>query len=52
MTYPRSLFGPLLLFIKKAWKVVVVGVAALAASLKKFVARLFGGKSQTGTDVS
>jgi len=47
-----GLFGPLLLFIKKAWKVVVVGVAALAASLKKFVARLFGGKSQTGTDVS
>jgi len=47
-----GLFGPLLLFIKKAWKIVVVGVAALAASLKKFVARLFGGKSQTGTDVS
>jgi len=31
---------------------VLLGVAALAPSLKKVVARLFGGKSQTGTDVS
>src|SRR5215471_12358664 len=47
-----GLLGPLLLFLKKAWKLVVVAVAAVAASLKKTMARLFGRKDQTGTGVS
>ena len=47
-----GLLGPVLLFFKKAWKFVVVGVAAIAASVKKIVARLFGRKSETGTGIS
>jgi uncharacterized membrane-anchored protein len=43
-----GLLGPLLLFIKKAWKLVVVAVAAVAASIKKFFAKLFGRKNESG----
>jgi uncharacterized membrane-anchored protein len=43
-----GLLGPLLIFLKKAWKLVVVAVAAVAASIKKFFARLFGRKNESG----
>ena len=43
-----GLLGPLILFFKKAWKLVVVAVVALAASVKKIFARLFGGRRDSG----
>jgi len=43
-----GLFGPLILFIKKAWKLLVIGVVAIAASLKKWLGRFFGGKRESG----
>jgi len=36
------------LFLKKAWKLVVVAIAAVAASLKKLLGRLFGRKGESG----
>jgi uncharacterized membrane-anchored protein len=33
---------------KKAWKLIVVAFAAIAAATKKLFARFFGGRSQTG----
>ena len=43
-----GLLGPVLLFFKKAWKLVVIAIAALAASLKKFFGKLFGRKGESG----
>ena len=40
-----GLLGSLAIFIKKAWKVIVLGIAAIAASLKKIIGRIFGKKS-------
>ena len=45
-----GLFASLILLIKKAWKLVVVAFAALAASIKKVLARLFGRK--TGPEIN
>jgi uncharacterized membrane-anchored protein len=42
-----GLFSGLILFLKKGWKLVVIGVAAIATVFKKFFARIFGGKSQS-----
>ncbi|PYI85703.1 MAG: DUF2167 domain-containing protein [Verrucomicrobia bacterium] len=43
-----GLFAPLVLFLKKAWKLVVVAIAAVAASLKKLLGRLFSRKGESG----
>jgi len=43
-----GLLGPVLLFFKKAWKLVVIAIAAVAASLKKFFGKLFGRKDESG----
>jgi len=43
-----GLLGPLILFFKKAWKLVVVAVVAVAASLKKIFGRLLGGRRDPG----
>ena len=43
-----GLLAPLLVFLKKGWKLIVVAFAALAASLKKFFSKLFGRKSESG----
>jgi uncharacterized membrane-anchored protein len=43
-----GLLGPVLLFFKKAWKLVIVAFAAVAASLKRFFAKLFGRKGEPG----
>jgi len=44
-----GLFAWLAVFLKKGWKLVVVAFAAIVAAIKKFFARLFGGKkSQPG----
>ncbi len=42
-----GLLAPLILFLKKAWKLVVVAIAALAGSLKKLFGRFSGRKSQS-----
>ncbi len=39
-----GLFGPLLLLLKKAWKLVVLAVAAIATGIKKFFSKIFGRK--------
>ena len=44
-----GLFAWLAVFLKKGWKLVVVVFAALAASIKKIFAKIFGGRSQPGT---
>lgn len=41
-----GLLSGLFLILKKAWKLVIIGVAAVATAIKKFFARIFGGKSQ------
>jgi uncharacterized membrane-anchored protein len=38
-----GLFASLAVLFKKAWKLVVIGVVALAAAFKKFFGRFFGG---------
>jgi len=43
-----GLLSSLLLVFKKAWKLVVVAIAAVAASLKKFFTKLFGRKNESG----
>jgi len=43
-----GLLGPLLLFFKKAWKLVVIGIAAVAASFRKLFGKLFGRKDESG----
>ena len=43
-----GLFAPLVLFLKKAWKLVVVAIAAIADSLKKVLGKLFGHKNESG----
>src|SRR5438309_2139555 len=43
-----GLFAWLAVFFKKAWKLVVVAFAAVAASLKKFFGKLFGGRRESG----
>jgi len=42
-----GLFGPLLLLLKKAWKLVVVAIAAIAAAIKKVFSKIFG-RRQSG----
>ena len=42
-----GLLGPLLLILKKAWKLVIVAFAAVAAFFKKLVGRLTGRRSNT-----
>ncbi len=37
-----GLFASLAVFLKKAWKLVVIGVVAVAGAAKKFIGRLFG----------
>ncbi len=44
-----GLFSSLLLVFKKAAKLVIVAVVAIAAAIKKFFAKLFGRKSESGT---
>lgn len=41
-----GLLGPVILLFKKAWKLVVIAVAAVAAFFKKLFARLFRSKSR------
>jgi uncharacterized membrane-anchored protein len=41
-----GLFTGLLIFLKKGWKLVVVAIAAVVAAIKRFFARLFGGRQQ------
>jgi uncharacterized membrane-anchored protein len=45
-----GLFAYLAVFFKKAWKLIVVAVAVLAASVKKLFGKLFGNKSGSGTN--
>ena len=42
-----GLLTGLLVFLKKGWKLVVVAFAAVAAAIKKFLARVFGGRRET-----
>jgi len=42
-----GLFASLSVFFKKAWKLVIVAVVAVAAALKKFFAGLFGRRNET-----
>jgi uncharacterized membrane-anchored protein len=42
-----GLFAGLLVFLKKGWKLVVVALAAAAAAIKRFVARLFTRRDET-----
>jgi len=42
-----GLLGPVILFFKKAWKLLVVAVVAVAASAKKLLSRLFGRGSES-----
>jgi uncharacterized membrane-anchored protein len=42
-----GLLGTLAVFFKKAWKLVIVAVVAVAAALKNFFARLFGRRNET-----
>jgi uncharacterized membrane-anchored protein len=44
-----GLFSSLFLVFKKAAKLVIVAVVAIAAAIKKFFAKIFGRKSETGT---
>jgi len=43
-----GLFAGLAVLLKKAWKLVVVAVAAVAAGIKKLFGRLFGGRREAG----
>jgi len=43
-----GLFGPLILFFKKAWKVVVVALVAVIGLFRKFFGRLFGRRDDSG----
>src|SRR5206468_11783299 len=43
-----GLFAWLAVLLKKAWKLVVVAVAAVAAGIKKLFGRLFGGRREAG----
>jgi len=43
-----GLLTSLLVFLKKGWKLVVVAIAALAASIKKLFAKIFGHKDESG----
>jgi uncharacterized membrane-anchored protein len=45
-----GLLGSLLLFFKKAWKLVIVAIAALAASIKKIFDKISGRKSGSETN--
>ena len=42
-----GLFASLAVILKKAWKLIVVAVVAVAAAVKKFFARLFGRSNET-----
>ena len=41
-----GLLGPVILFFKKAWKLLIVAVVAAAASVKKLFGRLFGRRDE------
>ena len=43
-----GLLGPVLLFFKKAWKLLVVALVAVVASFRKIFSRLFGRKDESG----
>jgi uncharacterized membrane-anchored protein len=43
-----GLLGPLLLILKKAWKLVVLAIAAVAASFKKLFNKIFSRKDESG----
>ena len=47
-----GLFASLAVLLKKAWKLVVLAVAAVAASIKKLFAKLTGRKSESAMDHS
>ena len=42
-----GLFAGLLVFLKKGWKLVVVGLAALAAVVKKILSSIFSRRNET-----
>lgn len=44
-----GLFASLAVILKKLWKLIIVGVVAVAAALKKFFGRWFGGRSDSET---
>src|SRR5437870_4054560 len=44
-----GLFSALLVFLKKGWKLLIIAFAAVATAVKKFFARIFGGKGQTAS---
>ena len=44
-----GLLGPLILVLKKAWKLVVVAVAAVVGFIKKMFAKITGKKRETAT---
>ena len=44
-----GLFSALLVFLKKGWKLLIIAFAAVATAIKKFFARIFGGKGQTAS---
>ena len=44
-----GLLGGLIVLFKKAWKLVIIAIAAVAAALKKVFAKMFSGRQQTGT---
>jgi uncharacterized membrane-anchored protein len=44
-----GLLGGLVVLFKKAWKLVIIAIAAVAATIKKVLAKIFGGRQQTGT---
>jgi uncharacterized membrane-anchored protein len=44
-----GLFASLAVFLKKAWKLVIIAVVAVAAAAKKFLGRLFGSRSSSET---
>jgi len=39
-----GLFGPIILLFKKAWKLVIIAVVAIAASIKKLINRISGNR--------
>jgi len=41
-----GLLGPVILFFKKAWKLVIVAVVAIAVTAKNLIAKLFGRNKQ------
>jgi uncharacterized membrane-anchored protein len=42
-----GLLGPLILILKKAWKLVIIAFAAVATAVKKFFAKITGRQNET-----